>query len=278
MYVSEPRRRAWGSFLLGALPETLAATARLQIVAAAILLAGAFLGASLADANPASLPSLVPGAMYSADALERLATSPEARERFLASDPVPFGLKSLFGAGLFVHNTRVGLFSFAVGILAGLPTVLLVLYNGLTLGAFCWIFSRDAAWLEFWAWILPHAVPELLAILLCSTGGLLLGRAVVAPGREGAGASVRAAAGPALRLVVASVPLFVAAALIESFVRESAISTGARYAVALAALATVAGYALLVRHLVRRRPADALDWLTGAPPPGSPDSAAAQAP
>ena len=76
--------------------------------------------------------------------------------------------------------------------------------------------------LLFLAWILPHGVPELTAINLCSAGGLALGRAVAAPGRRTRSEALRRAGPHALALAVASVPLFLAAAWIESFVREAA--------------------------------------------------------
>src|SRR5207237_3306240 len=135
---------------------------------------------------------------------------------------VTVGLQSISPVGLVVPTTGVGLLSFATGILAGVPTLMLILCSGVTLGAFAWIFSRDDGWPTFWAWLLPHAIPELLAVTLCSAGGLLIAKAVVAPGRRGIAFSLRAAAQPALEMVAASLPLFIVAAAIESFLRQSA--------------------------------------------------------
>jgi uncharacterized membrane protein SpoIIM required for sporulation len=197
---------------------------------------------------------------YSRDGLERLVSSPAARAEFLANGPRPVGLNALFGSSLFVHNTRVGLLSFATGMLAGVPTVLLHLYNGILLGAFASIFFRDPWPLAFLAWILPHGIPELTAITLCSAAGLLLGGAVAAPGRRSRGDALREAVNPALLLFTGSIPLFALAALMESFVRESALGTAPRLAVA-AALATALAAALLaVRRLARRVTVDT-GWL-----------------
>ena len=93
-----------------------------------------------------------------------------------------------------------------------LPTCLLQLYNGLVLGAFASIFLRDPWPVPFLAWILPHAIPELTAITLCASAGLLLGLAVAAPGRAGRAAALRAALDPALLLFGAALPLFALAA------------------------------------------------------------------
>jgi uncharacterized membrane protein SpoIIM required for sporulation len=270
LQVAPPRREAQlGRFYFARIPATLAATAWLQGVVGIVLLAGALAGATIVAQNPANLYAAIPSVMYPADDLERLMNSRAEREKFLARTQVAFGIKSVFSASLFVHNTGIGFLSFATGILAGIPTIILVLYNGITLGAFAWIFSRDAAWPIFWAWLLPHAIPELLAVTLCSTAGLLMAKAVLAPGREGIAAALREAATPSLELVAASVPLFVVAAAIESFLRQSSLSTAARFAAAAIAVASILGYVWYVHRLAARRSADDFGWLvTEARPDG----------
>jgi uncharacterized membrane protein SpoIIM required for sporulation len=262
LQVTPPKREARvGDFYFARFPATLAATAWLQLILAAILLAGALTGATLVARDPAGIYAAIPSAMYPADDLERLVSSRAERETFLARKPVAFGLKSIFSASLFVHNTGIGFLAFATGILAGIPTIILAFYNGITLGAFAWIFSRDASWPAFWAWLLPHAIPELLAITLCATAGLLIATAVLAPGRRGVTAALREVSTPALELVTASVPLFVIAASIESFLRQSTISTAARFVAAAIAVASIVAYVWYVRRLASHRPELDLRWL-----------------
>src|SRR5271168_4502539 len=229
LQVSPGRKQRLPDFFFADFPKVLAATARLQAVVAVLLLVGAIAGASVVAENPAALYDCVPSALYPSGQLETLMDSPEARADFLARKPASFGFKSIFSAALFTHNLSVGVLAFAVGILAGIPTLIIVFYTGLTLGAFAWIFSRDAMWPLFWAWMLPHAIPELLAVTMCSTAGLLLGRAVMAPGRRSVPAALRAAGRPALEMVAVAIPLFVIAAFIESFIRQSTLSSPARF-------------------------------------------------
>jgi uncharacterized membrane protein SpoIIM required for sporulation len=267
--VTTPPDRRVRKFFFADFPITLAATARIQAIAALILLAGAIVGATIVAQKPAALYAFIPSWMYPADELEQFASSRQARIDFLSHTSMDAGTKSLFSAGLFVHNMQTGLMTFATGILAGVPTILLVFENGLILGAFAWLFSRDGTTLKFWAWMLPHAIPELLAVTLCAAGGLLLARAVIAPGRRTVGAALGEAVRPALQMVAASVPLFIVAAAIESFLRQSTLSMGARYTAAALAVAAITSYALFVRALVRRHPAIDLEWLLRA---GSPDA------
>src|SRR5437667_34005 len=83
--------------------------------------------------------------------------------------------------------------SAAPGALAGIPTAILQLYNGVMIGALSAVFFRDPLPIGYLAWILPHGVPELLALSLCAAAGLQLGAAVAAPGRGGRGAALRRA-------------------------------------------------------------------------------------
>ena len=261
LYVAPGRRSGGRAWLFERLPRALARTWHAQCLAWALLFAGMGIGWALGARDDAAVYALVPAGLgYEDGGLSALVETPEARAKFLAREESPAHQNAMFGSQLFSHNTQVGLLSFAAGILAGVPTCLLQLYNGLTLGAFASIFLRDPWPVEFFAWILPHGVPELTAITLCAAAGLLLGLAVAAPGRGGRAAALREALDPALLLFGASIPLFAAAAVVESFVRESALGTAPRLAVAAAFLALL-GLALAgVRRAARARSVDT-GWL-----------------
>ena len=113
---------------------------------------------------------------------------------------------------------------------------------------------------SYLAWILPHGIPELTAITLCTTAGFVLGRAVATPGRSTRSEALRRAGPTALALFLVSVPLFFAAAWIESFVRESALGTAPRFAVAAAGALILFAFAVFARNLRANQP-DELDWL-----------------
>ena len=224
-----PDRRVWRREL----PRLARTTWRAVALAWLLLVLGAVLGGALTRQDPSALYSLLPaGFGYGPDRIDRLWASAEARADFFERTETPVGRNLAFGSFLFTHNTKVGLLSFATGMLAGVPSALLQLYNGLMLGAFASLFLHDAVSLPFIAWLAPHAVPELTAITLCCAGGLVLGAAVAAPGRRRRSLAVREDAVPALLLVALSLPLFLLAALTESFVRESALGTAPRLLVA----------------------------------------------
>jgi uncharacterized membrane protein SpoIIM required for sporulation len=115
-----------------------------------------------------------------------------------------------------------------LGVLAGVPTVLLLLYNGMMLGAFVALHVQAGIGAEMWAWILPHGITELSAIALCGGVGLMLGRAVISPGLKTRMQSLVDVGGEAARTAIGIAGMLFIAALIESFVRQSHLSTRAR--------------------------------------------------
>jgi uncharacterized membrane protein SpoIIM required for sporulation len=254
---SKHERRVWGREF----PRLVRTTWRALVLAWLLLLIGATLGAALTRNDPAALYAMLPtGFGYTADRIDRLWASEDARSDFLERSETPVGQNLLFGSQLFAHNTRVGLLSFATGMLAGVPSAVLQLYNGMMLGAFGSLFFRDAAPVPFLAWLAPHAVPELTAITLCCAAGLVLGAAVAAPGRRRRMVALREDSVSALLLVATAVPLFLLAALTESFVRESDLATTPRLAIAGAyALVIVAAHWRLQR-LARTETVDT-GWL-----------------
>lgn len=245
-----------------------------------LLFVGMLIGAALVRQDPEAIHAfLPPGLGYDAETIDRLATSAAAREAFLARVETSTAERAVFGSTLFAHNTRVGLLSFAAGVLGGVPTAVLQLYNGIVVGAFTSVFLADPWPVPYLAWLLPHAIPELTAICLCAAAGLLLGAAVIAPGRSGRSRALRSALAPTLFLVASAVPLFLAAAFVESFVRESALGTSARLAIAWLLFAAIVGAVLATRRSARRR-GTATAWLadlSGRGRGAAPDSGRAPA-
>lgn len=249
-------------------PRLWRSTWRALVLAWGLLVLGATLGAALTRQDPAVLYAMLPvGFGYSAERIDRLWSSADERASFLQKSETPLSRNILFGSQLFAHNTRIGLLAFATGMLAGVPSALLQLYNGTMLGAFVALFVQDGISLAFLAWLAPHAVPELTAITLCCAAGLILGKAVAAPGRRPRRVALREDSLPALLLVTTAVPLFLLAALTESFVRGSGLAETTRLGIA-----SVYAFGLIAAHWRLRRQVRSqtvtTDWLsaTGRPP------------
>ena len=160
------------------------------------------------------------------------------------------GMLATFAASLFSHNARIGILAFATGFVAGLPTLLLVFYNGLVLGAFAALFHSRGLAIDLWAWLLPHGVTELSAVVLCGAAGLLLAHGLVFPGARTRMDSLRERGRTAAVIVVGAVGMLFFAGLIEGVFRQTVTSVPIRFAVAGA---TAAWWTYYVGFVGRRR-------------------------
>lgn len=213
-------------------------------VAIALLAAGVACGWVLTARNPDLFFSFVPDA-YS-QGRSPLSTRDELLE-VLRGGGEGSGL-SIFASALFTHNAQVGFLCFALGFAAGVPVALLLFYNGILLGAFAAIHQRVDLGLEFWAWILPHGVTELLAVCLCGAAGLTLGHSLMFPGIYTRVENLALAGRRAAAVVLGSVALFLYAGLLEGYFRQLVTADAPRL---LMAVLTAVGW---IWYFGRRAP------------------------
>jgi len=93
-------------------------------------------------------------------------------------------------------------------------------YNGLPLGALAMQYHLAGEGLFFWAWILPHGIPELTQIFIAGGAGLMIGRGMLLPGRRRRGRAVQQEARKAVLLVVGGMPILVLAGIIEGTISQ----------------------------------------------------------
>jgi len=142
------------------------------------------------------------------------------------------GSLATFAASLFSHNSRIGIMAFALGFVAGLPTLLLLFYNGLVLGGFAALYHSRGLSVDLWGWLLPHGVTELLAVILCGAAGFLLAHGLVFPGSQTRMDSLRERGKDAAVIVIGAVMMLFIAGLIEGIFRQTVTSVPIRYTVA----------------------------------------------
>ena len=135
---------------------------------------------------------------------------------------------------LFSHNTLVGIMAFCLGLFAGVPTILLIAYQGLILGAFIGLhYNRDLT-VDFLGWVSIHGVTEISAILLCGAAGLVVAEKMLFPDRYSRVDSLAMHGRMAAEIAVGAVLMFFVAAILEGGFRELVASTPGRFAVAAA--------------------------------------------
>jgi uncharacterized membrane protein SpoIIM required for sporulation len=151
--------------------------------------------------------------------------------------------------GFYVwNNVGIALRTFAWGLLAGVGSVFVLGMNGLVIGAVAGHMTGLGFGRPFWAFVSGHSSLELIGITVAGTAGLLLGGALLAPGRQTRAAALRANAAAAVPLVLGAMLLLVLAAVVEAFWSGGTdaeptlkVAVGAAGWVLLAAYLTLAG-------------------------------------
>jgi uncharacterized membrane protein SpoIIM required for sporulation len=211
-------------FVVDVIPRSLARNGPYHLVSAALLIGGAVIAYFSAMADPLAAYALwSPG-----DERQPGSTYDQLLEVLRHGRDDSGGEKFLFASFLFQNNLRVGILAAATGVAAGVPSVILMFYNGMLLGVFAAIHHRAGITAEIWAWILPHGVTEMLAVVLCGGVGLMLGYAVIAPGLRTRRDALHDAGREAGVTIACAFGMLVFAAIVESFLRQSHLSTGAR--------------------------------------------------
>ena len=216
-------------FLARLLPRSVRAIGMQFFITLAALVVGIASGFLLVNGDEGWYPVIVPAGL--AGGRGPSSTRKELLD-VLASRPTS-GVDLLAMANaLFSNNTLVALLTFGLGILGGIPTLVLTFGNGLILGAFLALHAHRGLLGEFTGWVSIHGVTELGALVLFGAAGLKLGQSVLFPGHESRAAAL-AAAGPLVGAVATGgVLMLLVAAVLEGVFRQTIVDTNHRMEIA----------------------------------------------
>ena len=200
-------------FFLRGYPALVREEWRAIALSASLLAGGAVLGAIAMVVDPDARGVLVPEPHSEMTPDERVAEDE-------GEDGHDGDAATQFSAFLFTHNIQVTFLVFGLGITAGLGTAAVLFANGVPLGALAVQYHQAGRGLFFWAWILPHGIPELTAIAIAGGAGLVLGRGILLPGRRRIRDALVHEARRAVRLVVGTMPVLVCAGIIEGTISQ----------------------------------------------------------
>jgi uncharacterized membrane protein SpoIIM required for sporulation len=233
-------------FFVRGWPEAVQAIWRETLVCVLLTIGSAILAFLLVRSDPSWFFGIIPEALAggrdpSASAEKLRATLYDKHDDMLAT----------FATYLFTHNSQIAIFSFALGFAFCVPTVLLIAYNGLMLGAFLAVFASKGLLWNAAGWLSIHGTTELFAINISGAAGLRIGTAIAFPGRDSrTEAAVKAGRSAAIAMAGAVVMLAVAG-LLEGIGRQTITDDTTRYLIGGAMLAAW----LLYFYLPRRREA-----------------------
>jgi uncharacterized membrane protein SpoIIM required for sporulation len=238
LYVSQSS--GWAGvarFFRAELPLALRRHGKLIALCGLLFFGAALMGAVLTLARPDILGLTSPGL---AEAVESLAARHEGGRDWLPDD-----FRPMAASLIMINNIQVSLLAFSTGILLGIGTVFVLLFNGFMLGALAAGVSRTPAAVHFWAFVAPHGVLELPAIIISGAAGLLLGFAIVDPGEHSRLDALRLAGRQSAVIMLGVAVFLVVAGLVEGLFSPLVTAPVAKFAAAAALAAGLIAYVML---------------------------------
>lgn len=209
------RVRPWHWFL-HTFPTTFRRRAGAFRFATLLLFVGCMFGVFAVALDPEAKAVLMPFEHLQQDPRDRVA----AEERGDNLDKLGHA-KGSFAGYLMVHNTKVSLFSMALGLSWGIGTVVITFSNGVMLGAVAidYIMAGESVFLL--GWLMPHGVIEIPALLVGSQGGFVLAGALLGRGeRRRLRERLRHAMPDVVTLCLGAGTMLVWAGIIEAFLSQ----------------------------------------------------------
>ncbi len=214
-----------GRLLLRELPAAVVGARAYVLVALLSFALPAATGYLLIRERPAVAEEVLPTEM-----LARAQAGAEHRAEGVGYAQAPSLYLPVVATRIITNNVQVAFFAFAFGITAGIGTLVLLVLNGLFFGAVLGLFANHglAGWLL--TFVAGHGVLELTAIFVAGGAGLLVARALVAPGDLTRRDAIVLAGRHAVRMVGAAVALLVVAGTIEGLLSASDAPAAFKYA------------------------------------------------
>ncbi|HEY5087522.1 MAG TPA: stage II sporulation protein M, partial [Gemmatimonadaceae bacterium] len=184
------------------------------ITLAALLLFGPATAAYIVVVQqPAVASQLLPDEMIS-----RATEGSEREKRGEGYVSIPEDIRPIVASKIISNNVTVTYLTFAMGLTAGIGTILMLVFNGVAIGSGIGLFaSRGVARLIF-AFIAPHGVLELSAICIAGGGGLLIAKGILLPGSRTRRDALVENGKRAINLIAASSLLLLVAGTLEGLV------------------------------------------------------------
>ena len=127
----------------------------------------------------------------------------------------------MFGFYIF-NNISIGFRTFASGLLLGVGSLVILLFNGVSIGSVAGYLTQLGYGETFWPFVSGHSAFELTAIVISGAAGLVLAAAIFAPGQQSRAQALVMAGRQSVVLVSGAGVMLLIAAFIEAFWSSSA--------------------------------------------------------
>lgn len=163
--------------------------------------------------EPAVATRLLPDEMIS-----RATTGGERERHGEGYVSIPEEIRPVVASRIISNNVTVTYLTFAMGLTAGIGTVLLLVFNGVAIGSGVGLFASRGVARLILAFIAPHGVLELSAICIAGGGGLMIAKGILLPGDRTRRDALVENGKRAINLIAASSLLLLVAGTLEGLV------------------------------------------------------------
>jgi len=147
------------------------------------------------------------------------------------------------------NNIKVSFIAFIAGIMISAGSILLLLSNGIMLGAFQYFFFQKGLLFTSVLSIWVHGTLEITSIIIAGGAGIVLGNSILFPGSFPRGYAFRKGAADGIKIVVSLVPFFIFAGFLEGFVtRHTFMPVWISSSIILVSLAFVCTYFIIIPY------------------------------
>ena len=183
------------------------------LVAAVLLFGPAFIAYRAVVRQPAVASTFIPGGM-----LDRAEEGVRRAREGTGYIPDPQIFRPTMASQIIANNVQVTFGVFALGITAGIGTLLLLVLNGVSFGGVLGLYQSKGIIGLLLAFVAPHGVLELTAVCIAGGAGFLLAAALLIPGPRSRKRALIENGQRAIRLVAAATVLLLVAGSLEGFV------------------------------------------------------------
>lgn len=192
------------------IPELIAMHHKEIIISLVLFLIAGFIGAFSA-ANDVTFVRLILGDDYVNQTLKNIENGD------------PMAIYRTMGAtesflSITINNIKVSFVAFVLGVFFSVGTIMIILNNGIMLGAFQYFFYQKGLLLTSVLSIWIHGTIEITSIIIAGGAGIVMGNSLLLPGSYPRAYSFRKGAVDGVKIAVSLVPFFIIAGFFEGFV------------------------------------------------------------